>query len=787
MKKSLLKIPSGRIWMLPFAAVMLLATGACGDFFTTGIEEKEEPADKYDFIRRLEERKFIEQAADSGSKDGMIVPDESFDGDELREIAEKLSRDGGKKPDPERRRRSTPFYEDFILIDGDETVEVMLVFNSVPLIDTLPAFADALGFNFTADADLKSVVTLNINSTMTRRELWEAFDEMLKAAAAGVIRNGQMLKFMPAEKMPAQYGTRGRNRFGAANEVISYALVNAGAKDTAAQLKPFLTKEGTIVELPRQNMILITDHAGNIPKLKQILDAVDQPGRAQWPRMVIYCSNVKPSRIGQELSEVLPVIGLPVVLLDANSSAEDPGAVRLTAIDRLQLLVATAATDETLKEIREWARILDNADSTEQERAYVYKVAHGKAKELAQALAVIFTTQGASLTVDTTSDSDTSRSTTERSETLNTAAGRTQTAATTNSSIANRNSTNNLVNTKIDRVSGVFENTVRVFADGVSNRLVIRTTPRTYATIKALLDKLDIMPAQVLLQVLIVEITLSNNNEFGVEFNTVGTTDNVGTSVGTHYKDIGKGDENAEGFKFGIFNPNNPEEKFGFLRALAGREKVKVISSPQIVVNSNTEALVKVGRRVPVLQSDLGSVEGASTNVMRTYNYENTGVNLTITPQITSTNLISLDLIQEVSEAVTNTITTATDTPVINQRILQTSMTVANGKTMVIGGIIQESLKDQLKSMPIIADIPVLNRLLGNTAMGTERTEMLVMITCYIIDEKSRVEDMVRRYNESVKTLSQFEMTIEKMEISDLERARAVHGLDTGDATENKN
>ena len=392
MKKSLLNFRAGRIWLLPLAMFMLLTVGACGEFFDTKPdEEKDEPIDKYDFIQRFEERKFVEPTK-SSDQESMVKPDEPAGAGELQSLAEKLSRDE-KKTETERRRRPTPFYEDFILIDDNEPVEVALIFNSVPLVDTLPAFADALGFNFTADSDLKSVITLNINSTMTRRELWEAFDEMLKAAGTGVVRNGQMLKFMPAEKMPAQYAMRGgRNRFGATTEVISYALVNANSKDMATQLKPFLTKEGTIVELAKQNMLMITDHGDNIPKLKQILEVVDQPGRAQWPRLVIYCSNVKPSRIGQELSEVLPVIGLPVVLADANSSAVDPGAVRLSTIDRLQLLVATAATDESLKEIREWVRILDNADSAEQERAYVYKVAHSKAKELAQALAVIFIT-----------------------------------------------------------------------------------------------------------------------------------------------------------------------------------------------------------------------------------------------------------------------------------------------------------------------------------------------------------------------------------------------------------
>ncbi len=782
MKNSLREVSRHRIWMLPAAAAMLLLSGACADFFTSGVKD-EDPDDKYDFIRRNEERKFVTTSKDH-NQDSMVVPEEDTNVSELKAQAESMSRDS-RKPDGKPRGKSSPFYEDFILIDADEPVEVMLIFNTVALVDTLPAFADVLGFNFTADSDLKSVVTLNINSTMTRRELWEAFDEMLKMANAGVVRNGQMLKFMPAEKMPQQGAPRNgraRNRFGATSELISYALLNASSKDLVNQLKPFLSKEGTIVELSRQNILMISDHTDNISKIRQILETVDQPGRAKWPRVVFYCNNVLPSRVGQELSEVLPVIGLPVVLVDGNTQTEDPGAVRLSSVDRLNLLVATAATEETLNEIREWIRILDNAEASTQERAYVYKVAHSKATELAQALSVIFTAQGSSITVDTTSQSDTSRTTTERTESLASTTNRNLTT-TTNSSIANRNSTNNLENTKIDKVSGVFEKPVRIFADGVNNRLVIRTTARTYATIKALLDKLDIMPAQVLLQVLIVEIGLTDSNEFGIEFNTIGTTGNTGTEIGTNYNNLDRGNPNAEGFKFGIFNPNNPDEKFGFLRALAGRQKLKIISSPQVVVSSNTQALVKVGQEVPLLTQDMTSVN-TTDNIVRSYEYKSTGVNLTITPQITSTNLIALDLIQEVSEAVTNTITSATDTPVINQRILQTSMTVSNGRTMIIGGMIQEKLKDNLQSLPLLADIPLINRLVGSTDMSTTRTELLVMITCYIIDEKSRVEDMIQRYNESVKTLSRFEKAIDDEEVADQVRVNIIKGIDNSSKSE---
>lgn len=749
---------------LIIAASLLLLVGACGEF--TNNKEDDEPLDKYEFIRRHDARQYADR---SERGEELVSPVDSIDPSEFHEQVSNLLQ-GSKKSgkDQRLRRKVPPFYEDFILIDADEEVDVMLVFNSVQLVDTLPAFADVLGFNFTADSELKNTVTLNLNSIMTRRELWETFDEMLKLAGAGVVKNGQLLQIMPAAKMPSMPSLRVRNRFDGSSEVISYALINSNAKEIAAQIKPFLSKEGVLVELTRQNVLLISDNSANIPKLKQILDVVDQPGRTRWPRLVIYCNNVKPSKIATELSEILPVIGLPVIT-DLNR-AEDPGAIRLNSVDRLQLIVATAPNEESLEEIQKWIKILDNSDSADQERAYIYKVAHGKASELAQALSVIFTTQGSTLTVDTSAATTrTEQITTQRTQT----ATQTPQGTSSTSAILNRNSTNNLLNTQIDRESGVFDTPVRVFADGSSNRLIIRTTPRTYAMIKALLDRLDVVPAQILMQALIVEVNLNKSNEFGIEFNTIGQSGNVGTDVGTNYNNLDPNNKSAEGFKFGIFNPKNPDEKFGFLRALAGREKLKIISSPQLVVTSNTEAYITVGQDVPILTQDITN-NNSEGNVTRAYTYRQVGIILTITPQITSTDLISLDLVQEVSEAIPNVITSASDTPVINIREIKTSMTVANGRTMIIGGMIQEKLDDDMKSVPILADIPVVNRLVGSTAISTKRTELLVLITCYIINEKSPVEDMVKRYNESVKTLARFEQDIETREEQDRERAAEV-------------
>ena len=271
-------------------------------------------------------------------------------------------------------------------------------------------------------------------------------------------------------------------------------------------------------------------------------------------------------------------------------------------------------------------------------------------------------------------------------------------------------------------------------------------------------------------------------NEFGLQFNNVSYGGGTGVSTGTNFSESGYGDATSEGFKLGVFDQDNPDNKYMFLRALATRENVKVISSPQLLVTSNTEAVIQVGQSVPLLESDISNIDSTNGSLSRSYNYKDTGIILTLTPQITSTDQISLEIKQEVSEAVKNTITSAEDTPVINQRVLETAMTINNGRTMIIGGLIQEKSSDTLQSIPVIADIPFLRRLFGNTARSVERTEMLVLVTGYIINEKSPVEDMVKRYNNAVKALSIFEGDIDEQHRKDLEHTRRVK-LQKGAAT----
>ncbi len=726
--------------------------------------EKEEPgkADRFAFLKS-EMREVPKETKSTESIDDELVKTDSD-----KELPTSLKSKTEKipvtalTPKPEKAREPLHFYDDFIILNGDEEVTVNLVFNSAPLLDVIPSFADALGFNFLADSDLKGVVTLNIDQKMTRRELWNTFDKMLNLAGAGVTVEGTLLRIMALPKVAQQADSRlAKDGTG---ELFYYPLKNTTAKEVVNQIRPFVGNNAVCVELTRPNAVMIADDRANMPKIKQLLDVIDMSGKNSWKRKILLCSNILPSKLTDELKTILPVLGFNVQQL--TDKTETPGSVQISGLDRLHILMVSAATDEAIQEIEQWVDLLDSSNSLDQERVFVYKVRHNKASQLAQALSVIYDIQGSSLTIDTTTGNT-------KMETVSS----TQTNRNRNTNNRNRNGQidiNSTENTLTDRNSNVFNTPVRVFADGVLNRLVIRTTPRTYASIKALINRLDVVPAQVLLQVLVVEVTLSESTQFGLELSGSysGKTNSL---IGTNYSNLTPPstttttDETTgettttttreTGFTYFLSDPDNPNNKFAYIRALAGNGNVKVISSPQLLVSSHTEAKINVGTQISVIT---GSITNTSSdgNMTNTYQYEDTGITLTVTPQITSNDLISLEVEQELKSVDYANSSSGNPNPNLNNRSIITNMTIANGKTMILGGLIQEEKNDSLDSVPIINQIPVLRRLIGSTDASTKRSEILVLVTGYIVNERNKVEELIDRYNDALKALNDFDESL---------------------------
>ena len=638
--------------------------------------------------------------------------------------------------------------------DGREKIKAEFDFNGAAVADVIPVFAELLRFNYLLDGKLNGTVTLSLKDELTRRQLWELFRQVMQTSNIYLTRQDNMIHFRPVEAIAQAAAGDGVSSDA---EVALFRLKNIGAKDTASQIGQFLSPGLKPVELEERNLLLVVDTKENLRKVRQIVAQLDRPLRQGWAKMVIPCRNIDASRLAKEAADVLPVLGFPVAL---NSDKPRPEEIQLTTVERLQIIVASAANYEALEELGRWINILDQSETGDQERMFIYNILNGNAEELVKALAVMFPVEGEMLTASTGSSGGSSSS---GSGELFSSSASASTSQTTTQSGSVKSAAK--TGSKEEGPANLFEVPVKVFADAVNNRLIIRTKPRTYTMIKALLGKIDTIPPQVLFQVLVVDVSLNDSVKFGVEFMMKGGSGNVTTQGGTNFSGLtpGSGQNSQSGGKFWIYNPKNPDQKFGYINALAGKTNVKVISSPQVLIASNNEAKISVGSKVPIVNSEITNTQSiitnnndSSTNLVRNIQYQDTGVILKITPKVTRGGRIAIKLAQTVSEADSNTVSDI-DSPVIKEQIIETAMSLRDGQTIICGGIIKEKSTDNLSTLPGIGGIPFLRRLFGDTDISTDRTEMMILITGYIVSEDSHLEELVKRYEQAVDTLIDFQ------------------------------
>jgi len=717
--------------IIPLLLLFVLLLQSC-----TSIKEKDNK-NKSDITNEVPFAKFnsneSRQIKDDAVKSLNIPKSESISKDLIKTVQQKHKSVKEKK-------QEAVFYDYFLAKNKNSNSmhRVTMAYDAAPIADVVPIFSKILNFNYLIDPKVTGVVTLSINSELSQKDLWKLFQQILWLTGSYCSLDDSIVHILPFDKMSKERQLLG-NVFPQANvSVVLFHIKNAKSTEILEKIRPFLTDGATAMDIANQNSILIVEAPTNISKITKLIKMLDLKNKNHWPQAVISCINIPASRAVDELASILPILGFPVSV--GNSSAE-PGAIDLQGIDRMQLIVASAANNQALDELKKWVALLDRTDIGDQEQVYVYNIENAKAEELVKALSVIFSIEGDTLKSSSSSNSPSLNSSSSSSANF---------LSAHQVGISNPNKSNN--NMDIKPVS-VFEVPVKIFADAVNMRLIIKTTPRAYAMIKALLMRIDTIPSQVLLQITIAEIQLTSKTDFGIQ----SFTQKMGTStIGDAFKgSIPVPAEGANaGFSYALSSGNTDLT----LRALATKGNVKVLARPQILVESHTEAKVSVGEEVPLLTQTITDTDsttgttGTGSAVRNSVEYKDTGIILIITPHITKGGLITTDIDQTISTVVKSTQAgqTAALTPTIRSRQLITTLSFPDKRTLIIGGLIQDKLSDTVNTIPFIGNIPFLDRLLGASNIQKERTELLLMITGTIITKETKLEEMVEAYKRSL-------------------------------------
>jgi type II secretion system protein D len=281
-----------------------------------------------------------------------------------------------------------------------------------------------------------------------------------------------------------------------------------------------------------------------------------------------------------------------------------------------------------------------------------------------------------------------------------------------------------------------------------SSSLLVGTSRRAYQRTMDMIQSLDRPEPQVMISVLIAEVSLTGGVDLGIEFAGQDLTFSKkavvgpnGIVQGSDFDFVGGTDLGAAGLGLGGFNFTITGEDFSFLlRALQQDSRLEVLSRPVLMVRNGEEGKITIADKVPIVASTNLNPTGQTQS---TIGREDVGIILTATPHISPDGYVTIKMKQEISSIGANVqLTEGVASPIFSTREVETNVTIRDGETVVIGGLIQSSDGQTENKVPILGDIPWLGVLFRTTSATTRRTELMVVLTVDILRTDEDVKQM---------------------------------------------
>jgi type II secretion system protein D len=450
--------------------------------------------------------------------------------------------------------------------------------------------------------------------------------------------------------------------------------------------------------------------------------------------------------IKDSMSEIENAVGLSTQL----------GRVNIIPIYRLNAILAVAAHRSDLEYVRRWVDEFDTMFANAKPKIMVYPLQNSKAEHVATMLQSIFSGGGGGGGVSTPGTPSTL-------PTPKTAPG---TPATRSPAIPVQAATRTGSATTVTGTGFLVSPETKIFADEISNSLVILAIPADYDFIKDTIKKIDTVPRQVAIEGLLVRVDITDNLDFGMQW----AMQNNLTIKGLTKKDINIS---------GPLQLNTPlsdivksPSMFQFyaldaagniklaLQSLATVGKAKILASPHILVADNREARIQVGQQIPIatsttttpLTSTTTGTEITTTNTSTsTIQYKDVGIILKVKPQINDSGLVSLEVSQEVSSQGADVNIAGQAFTSINKTEATTNLVAKDGETIIIGGLIREDTSNSRSGIPFLSRIPVLGYLFGSTKDDTTRAELIILLTPHVVKNMEEAGTVTSDYVEKYK------------------------------------
>ncbi len=579
----------------------------------------------------------------------------------------------------------------FVLCASAQDATITPNYKDADIRQVIEAVGEVTGKNFILDPRVKAQVTMLSSAPMTPEAFYEAFLSILQVYGFVAIPSGGVIKILPdanSRQMPGSDPSNMRDDI--VTQVIE--IHNVAAAQLVPILRPLIPQYGHLAAHPASNMLIISDRAANVERMLRIIRRIDQAGDEDFD--IIRLENASAAEIVRILTS-----------LNQDARAQAGGAAgsvpTIVADERTNSVLIGGDKTRRLR-IRALIAHLDTPleDGGDTRVRYLH---YADAEELATKLQTQY-----------------------------------QKAASEQGGPA---------------VSG----DITIWADVPTNALIITAPPKIMRSMERVIDKLDIRRLQVLLETIIVEVSAEKAADLGVTWafgdadleNAIGVTqfDGLTGVTGLASAVVGGSTDVAlgNGLSFGLGRLSSSGISFvAIIEALEADTNTNIMGTPILTTLDNEEAEIRVGQEVPFVTGSFTNTgtAGGAVNPFTTVEREQVGLTLKITPQINEGNAVRLKIEQEISSVSEST--QAVDL-ITNNRAINTTVIVEDGGILVLGGLIQEDLREKEQRVPLLGSIPLLGALFRSTSTQKVKTNLMFFIRPTILrDEEQTAFEQIR-------------------------------------------
>lgn len=607
--------------------------------------------------------------------------------------------------------------------EANKAKYITMDFDNVDVAVFVKFMSEMTHKNFVIDDNVKGKITVFSPRKISVDEAYKVFESVLEVHGLTAVPSGGVIKIVQAKDAKEKnIETRLRAQAVSPEDRIVTqiaSLKHANPDDMKKVLDPLISRTSIIVSYPPTGMLIITDVLSNIKRLLAIISALDVSGVGEQITVI----PLKHAGAVDMVYSLNAIFGTDVT---AARRTVLPYSMKIIPDERTNSILIRASEVDTVR-VQELVKLLDREAPKGESRMQVYRLQYANAEDLAKILMNLPVVKEAKTPAPGVPAAPGAR------------AGR---PAET-----------------------------QIVADKATNTLIITASKDDYRTLEEVIRKVDVPRSMVYLEALLMEVSVRKDFKVGVEWRVLKDTGSLpgfdtgrsaafggsgGLGVSGAYSII-PGDSTAPqfppGFSLGVIGAGISIGSVVFpnigavLQAVQNDSDVYILSNPQLLTSDNEEATVIVGKNIPYITRQERSTASVDyTN----YEYKDVGVTLKITPTINTEKFVRQKIELEVTQLVTSE--SSTGLPTTLKRATKTVVSVKDGQTVVISGIMGDSTEKAVYKVPLLGDIPILGWLFKSKSDTRDKTNLYVFITPHVIDNQGQEVAIKKKKQEQIET-----------------------------------